>query len=177
MRVLLLIILLVNASAAAAWAKAYSCSDSAGRTHFSDNLQGLPEDCRDEAKKVGSGNTGNLNYVPDPQIENSEIEYKHSVRAVEREEQQRDQLARQLHHRAEALREQYRQAVAEKWQAKTGWSNNKRKQVKAANDKLLRILENKQQLSSDLDTAKVPTRDKDAIRKILAELDEDINAE
>ena len=177
MRSLVLIVVLACFSAGPLWAKAYSCRDSSGQTHFSDSQQGLPEECRDQGEVVKSGTTGNLNLVPGPRLENSGIQPGRGVQAAEREQAQKQELAQQLRNRAEALSAQYRQAAEEKWQAKTGWNTNKRKHVKVANDKLLQILEGKQRLLLDLDAARVPTRDKNEIREILAELDEDINAE
>jgi len=175
MRFLLLLALLSSFFVSELWAKSYSCRDSQGRVHFSDNLQGLPQECAEQATVVTPGKTGNLNVVPAPKTESSQGQ--NTLQTVEREQQQRQEYAQQLRLRAETLQELYQQGIQEKWQVKTGWGHNKRKRIKEVNDKLLQVLEEKQELLDELGRARIPTRDREAIEKILAELDDDINAE
>lgn len=172
MRVLLLIILFINLSAGVVWAKTYSCRDSSGQLHFSDNLQGLPEECLGKEKVVKPGPADNLNYVPaTPVPQGSGIEFKHSVRAVERELQAEESQKRQLHSRAESLLENYRAAVAEKRQAKRSWSYSSRDKIKQADSEIAQARTGKQQLLDELDDAIIPAKEKAAVRTILEGID------
>lgn len=168
MRILLLIIVLAGFTAGPLWANTYSCRDSSGQTHFSDSLQGLSEECRDQGEVVESGNIGNLNFVPGPQVESSDVKFKRSVQAAEQEEQQKRNLASQLRNSAENLLDRYQQAIAERRQARFKYNYRKRIRIIEARRKIDQIVEEKQQLLTDLDAARVPTADKEAVRKILA---------
>lgn len=172
MRVFLLLLLLINLFVFSVWAKTYSCRDSQGQLHYSDNLQGLPEECLGKEKEVKPGTADNLNYVPaTPQPQGSGIEFKHSVRAVERDLQKEESQKRQLRSRAESLLERYRAAVAGKRQAKRSWSYRSRDIIKQADGEIAQARTGKQQLLDELADAGIPEKEKESIRTILKGID------
>lgn len=168
MRVFLFLILMAGLSVASGWAKTYSCRDSKGRLHYSDNLQGLPEECLGKEKEVKPGKADNLNFVPaTPPPEGSGIEFEHSVRAVERDLQKKESQKRQLKSRAESLLESYRSAVADKRQAKRSWDYSSRDRIKLADDQIEQARIGKQQLLDELDSANIADKEKESVRTIL----------
>ncbi len=172
MRILLLIVLLSALSGGPVWAKTYSCRDSSGQLHYSDNLQGLPQECLGKEKVVKPSKTDNLNYVPaTPQPRGSGSDFKRSVRAAEREIEEKEVRLQVLQGRAEKLLERYRVAVAEKRQAKRRWKYSSRERLRQANAEIDRVRTEKQQLLVELEAVRVPARKKEATRKILAEID------
>ena len=174
MRVLLLIVVLITLSGVAVWAKTYSCRDSSGQLHFSDNLQGLPEECLGQEKVVKPGTPDNLQYVPaTPQPRGSGSDFNRSVRAAEREVEEKEVQLQVMLSRAEKLLERYRMAVAEKHQAKRRWAYSSRERIKQANAEIARVRAEKQQLLVELEAVRVSTRKKETTRKVLAEIDEE----
>lgn len=168
MRILLMILLLVSVSFVSCWAETYSCRDSSGKLHFSDNLQGLPEECWGKERLVEPVEPDNLNYVPaTPSPQGSGAEFKHSVRAVERELQQTETQKRQLQGRAEKLLVRYQQLVADKRQAKRSWDYASRGKIKQADAEIAQVRAEKQQLLTEMKTAKMTSKEKDAVRRVL----------
>ena len=168
MRILLLVVFLLNVFFGTAWSKTYSCRDSSGTLHFSDNLQGLPEECLGKEKVVDQTEPDNLNYVPASQVPaGSGTEFKHSVRAAEREAQQKESQLKNLNLRAESLLERYTQATREKRQAKRSWNYSSRDKIKQADNEIEQVRTAKQQLLEELSGASISSQDKGAIEEIL----------
>jgi len=172
MRTLLLILLLVNLAVVSGWAKTYSCRDSSGRMHYSDNLQGLPEECLGKEKEFKPGPADNMQYVPAlPQPQGSGDEFLQSVRAVELELQEKEeqkQKVQELRGRAGVLVDSYRQAGLDKRKARRSWSNSSRQIFKDADEDLAEAREGKQQLLKELGEVKGLAKEKAAIREMLA---------
>ncbi len=168
MRVLLLIVLMVAFSVLSAWPQTYSCRDGEGRMHFSDNLQGLPEECIGKEKTIKPGSADNLNFVPaTPQPRGASDEFKRSVQSAEQALQQKEDLEQQLQSRAEELLQSYQQAVVEKRQARRSWDYGSREIVKKADEEMAKARTGKQELLKELAGARISTEEKDKIRQTL----------
>lgn len=156
------------------WAKTYSCRDGQGRLHFSDNLQGLPEECLGKAIEVKPGKADNLNFVPaQTSSEQTGHEFKQSVQDVDREIKRTKQQTKLLRARAEQLLERDREARQKKHKARRNWSYSSRQTIKQADEDIAQVRTEKQQLLQELDTSGLATGDKEDIRSLLDEIAEE----
>jgi hypothetical protein len=176
MRILLTLILLTYVSVTAASAKTYSCVDSSGVMHFSDNLQGLPEECLGKQKEVKQGDPDNLIYVPaTPPPQGSGSEFRRSVRAEERSQEKSRNIALNIRNRAEKLLERYQKASQEKSDARWRWRYSARQKMHKANQEIALVLKEKQQLLQELKRSSLTRAEKEEVRSLLADIsDEDI---
>lgn len=168
MHIFLFIVLLVWLQPLNIHAKSYSCRDSEGQLHFSDNLQGLPEECWGKEKELTLREPDNLNFVPvTPEPEKPGIEYQHSVREVERKQQQKMQQARYLEERASRLADQYQKARQTKRNALRSWNYESRQTIKQADVKIGQIRINKQRLLEEVSAIRLASDKERSIRELL----------
>ncbi|MBE9485888.1 MAG: hypothetical protein IMY82_01805 [Chloroflexi bacterium] len=167
MKKVLLAILLLLLIPSVGWVKNYSCRDSKGQWHFADNLQGLPEECLGQEKeiKLQSDKLIIVPAAPDPQKPGGK--FQDSVRAAEREQQEKESAARELKLQAESLVERHRQAVQLKRQAKRRWSYESRTTIKQADDELQQVEKERRQLLDELNSARLTTAERRQIRDLL----------
>jgi hypothetical protein len=171
---LLVVLLLILLLGAVAGAVNYSCRDSQGQLHFADSLTNLPEDCRDRAQMLNSEPVDNLNFVPPPaESSGSDIRFEHSVREMERELQQKQQLGKQLQLRADKLAAKYAAASRDKHRARRNWKYSSRETIKAADESIRQVLEGKQQLLQELSAAALSSQDAQQIRATLDQIGEE----
>jgi outer membrane murein-binding lipoprotein Lpp len=156
--------------ALSAFAASYSCRDSRGRLHITDNLQSLPEDCRASATEAPQEDPDNLHYVPSrrPSPEVSDREFKKQVREVEQELRKKRLKTDELAVRARELAADYQRTVSEKRQALRRWSYQSRDKIRDADERIDRIREEKKQLLTEMETVRM---DRDEARQIRADLD------
>ena len=172
MRLLLLMVLLFGLLASVCWGQTYSCRDSSGQLHFSDNPQSFPDECRGKEKLVKPGKVDNLNFVPATPTEPGVTrKFEESVESVERELSQKRETAQRLRTQAEALRARYRTALADKRRAKRDWSYDSRQKIQQADAELDKIKVEKQGLLDELTAAKMGATEKDVVQEILAEIE------
>jgi hypothetical protein len=151
-RSLLLGILLLSLLCSAGWAKTYSCRDSAGQVHFSDRLQGLPEDCRDNAREIETKSLGGVQYVsPQSDSFSGDEDFRIMLQEVEAERRLREQNLQQLQAKADKLLKQYNQLKEEMSRARRVWDTDARQKLKRLKLDRLKIYEEKRQILMDLD--------------------------
>ena len=168
MRILLLLIFLTGLVATSARAQIYSCRDSQGRMHYSDNLQGLPNECLGQQKEVKPGVADNLNFVPvSRDSQGSGVSFRQSVRAEESKQEKTKQQGEQLQLRAEKLLASYRQASQKKRQATRRWNYESRKIIKQADVEILQAREGKQLVLKELADSRLTRQDKKRIEQLL----------
>lgn len=169
---LLLMILVLGWLAPLCWGQTYTCRDSSGQLHFADNLQGLPEECRGNEKVVNPGKADNLNFVPATPAESGVTrEFEKSVESVERELREKRETAQQLRLQSETLRERYQETLAAKRRAQRVWGYDSRDKIKQADTEIERIKSEKQRLLAELMVARMPAKERAAIREVLAEVE------
>jgi len=172
MRIVLLFALLCLAQPALA--KTYSCRDSDGQLHFSDNLQGLPEECLGKEQVVKPGPIDNLQYVPETKLPaESNEEFRRAVRQVEREERLRNQAANQFRQQTEGLRQRYLDIKEEMRRARRIWDDRSRQKLKQLKVDLANLLEEKQSLQQELTDRRLKREDQQAIEVILQDIEDE----
>lgn len=174
MRVLLIFILLVNLSSIAVWAKTYSCCDNTGQLHFSDNLQGLPEECLGKEEVVKSKQPDNLQYVPVVPIpKDVNLKFQQNVKDVENMQARKKSVATRLQVKASALQERYRQLRDEMSRARRIWDNTSRQLLKQLKQDLAGIRAEKQTLLAELKSERLATKERQAVEEALAEISDE----
>lgn len=169
MRTLLCLLLVFVVFLLEAEATTYSCRDSKGQLHITDNLQALPEECRGKAQVIQSGETpDNLNFVPQiDQPKGSGAEFQQNVREADRALQQKREKVEEYVRRAAELAEEYRSAEQEKRQATRRWSYRSRDIIRQADDRLERVRQGKKQLLKELRGQRIPSDKEKGIRADL----------
>ena len=170
MRILLLIFL-TGLIATSASAQIFSCRDSQGMLHYSDNLQGLPEECLGQQQEVKPGGSDKLNFVPaSPDSQGSGASFRQSVRAEESKLQEVKQQGQQLQSRAEKILASFQQASQQKRQATRRWSYDSRKIIKQADAEIEQAREERQQVLQELADSRLARQDKKRIEDLLEEV-------
>ena len=143
---------------------------------MTDNLQTLPEECRERAQAVESKDPDNLNYVPSQSApRGSGAKFQQAVDTAEYEQQQKKERVGGLLLRAELLVEQYQQAVEEINKANQRWKYRKfnlRESTRAADEQIAIAREGKQQLLSELAEQKISWGNEQKIRSLLGEIED-----
>ncbi|MCW8859352.1 MAG: hypothetical protein OQK50_04090 [Deltaproteobacteria bacterium] len=170
MRVLICLLAVTMMILVTSQAATYSCRDSQGQLHITDNLQALPEDCRGSARIYKPETPDNLNFVPQKAApKGSGAEFQEDVRNAEREIQQKQLRIESYLQRAEQLSADYLQAEKEKRQATRRWSYGSRDIIRQADERIARARLGKKQLLQELSGQKIA---KDDEKKILLWLNE-----
>lgn len=171
MRILLLLVLWFGFFTMSGEAQTYSCRDSKGQLHFSDNLQGLPAECLGQTRDVKPGKADNLNYVPAiPDPQESSHEFKQSVRDAEQEEVEKKLTVKQLSTRVDVLLQRYRTAMEDKHRARRAWDNSSRQKIKLADDEIAEVRAEKQRLLREVEKLRLPSGEKVEIVNKLKEI-------
>jgi len=170
MRTLLYLLLMFVVFLPEVEAKTYSCRDSKGQLHVTDNLQTLPEECRGKAQVIQPGEApDSLNVVPQiDQPKGSGAEFQQNVREADRAVQQKREKVDEYLRRAEKMAEEYRNAEQEKRQATRRWSYSSRDIIRQADERLEQVRQGKKQLLIELRGQKIPPEKE---KKIRADLD------
>lgn len=145
-------------------ATSYSCRDKQGKLYLTDDLQALPDECRDRAQKIKPENPDNLNFVPvaaKPQV--AGVEFQQKVREVKRKLQQKQFQVEKFLLRAEQLADQYQQAEQEKRKVTRRWSYASRGIIQKADERMQKSREGKQQLLKEMNKQKIPRDDEQKI--------------
>lgn len=169
MRILLGLFLICFAFLTCVQAQTYSCRDSKGQLHITDNLQALPEECRGEARAIEPRTPDNLNFVPPAQSpQGSGAEFQKDVLEVERALQQRKAKVDEYVRRAAQLAEDYRQSKQEKRQATRSWSYKSRDIIRQADERIEKVRLEKKQLLQEIQGVRIPREQE---KKIYADLE------
>ncbi len=170
MKTIFLLILLCSVPAVVA-ASLYSCRDSTGHLHATDNLQSLPEECRPEAKSLEGADPDNLNFVPERTPE-PVVNRRFEQQVLEQKRQIRNEQedARQAIADAEALLALYRQAQQERRQATRSWSYESRQIIQQAVEQLTEAQAGKEKLLAELEIKRFSPEIEARIRTILDQM-------
>lgn len=164
----LLLIFLTGLVVPSARAEIFSCRDSQGRMHYSDNLQGLPAECLGQQKEVKPGGSDKLNFVPASRdSQGSGATFRQSVRAEESKLQEVKRQEQQLQSRAEKILASFQQASQQKRQATRRWSYESRKIINQADAEIERARDEKQLLLRELADSRLTRQDKKRIELLL----------
>lgn len=172
MKTLLLLMLLCGAPVIAA-ASLYSCRDSAGHLHVTDNLQALPDECRPDAKRLEATDPDNLQFVPDrtPQpVVNPRFEKQ--VLEQERQTRQQQQEAQRMIAEAEELLALYQQAQQDRRQATRRWSYGSRQIIQQATEQIAEAQAGKERLLSELEQQRFSSDVDSRLRTLLDQMNE-----
>lgn len=174
MRTLIQLLVLIWLIPATVLATTYSCRDREGQLHVTDNLQALPQECRERAQVHEEQDSGTLNFVPEQQKPaGAGREFERQVREVEQAVRQRQQRSENYRQQAQELVADYQQAVREKRQAIRSWSYESREIIQAADDQIGKARSGKKSLLQKLSGARLPSKDKLEIREILNAIEEE----
>ncbi|MBN1956958.1 MAG: DUF4124 domain-containing protein [Desulfuromonadales bacterium] len=169
MRILLGLFLMGFGFLTCVQAQTYSCRDSKGQLHITDNLQALPEECRGKTRAIEPRTPDNLNFVPSAQSpQGSGAEFEKDVLEVERAQQQRKDKVDEYVRRAAQLAEDYRQAEREKRQATRSWSYKSRDIIRQADERIEKARLEKKQLLKEMQGVRIPREQE---KKIHADLE------
>ncbi|SHI96642.1 protein of unknown function [Malonomonas rubra DSM 5091] len=170
MRILLLLSIFLCLSLPVA-AKTYSCRDSAGQIHFSDNLQGLPEECLGKEQVVKPGPIDNLQYVPATKLPaQADRDFQRAVRRVEREERLKSETAARFKQEAEELHRNYLQIKDEMSRARRIWDNRSRQKLKQLKIDLADLVGEKEELLLEIEEQNLASQDRQEIEAILQDI-------
>lgn len=150
----------------------YSCRDSQGQLHLSDNPLDLPEACRATAVRTAP-EAENFTIVPavlQKSAPSGEVEQ--AVREVEEKIESQQQRLAQYRQRATALVRTYRQVLEEKRSAKRRWTYNSRKIIAQANEQIERLKGEKRDLLLAVTRDRMSLNEKDELIFILAQIED-----
>lgn len=171
MRVFMLLVFSFLLLSPGAQGKTYSCRDSRGQLHFSDNLQELPQECLGKAQVVPSTSPDNLQFVPASPVSPAEKrQFENSVKEVERELAQRKALARQMQAKAEDLQQRYRQLMEQMSRARRIWDNASRQKLKLLKQDQRELYAEKKKLLDELSGSRLRQEEVDAVKATLQEI-------
>lgn len=174
MRTLIQLLVLIWLIPATVLATTYSCRDREGQLHVTDNLQALPQECRERAQVHEEQDSGTLNFVPEQQKPaGAGREFERQVREVEQAVRQRQQRSENYRQQAQELVADYQQAVREKRQAIRSWSYESRGTIQAADERISEARNGKKSLLQKLDNSRLPGKDEQEIREILKGIEEE----
>lgn len=151
-------------------AELYSCRDSEGRLHVTDNLLALPDECRADVREEETSDPDNLPVVPEPAASpvvdsrsRVELEMLEQERRRQEQQQREDQLIRE----ARGLADTYVQAQQDRRNAIRSWSPDSRRTIARAADEMAAARSGKQRMLADLERQRLPIRTSEQIRAIL----------
>ncbi|MBW6508558.1 MAG: DUF4124 domain-containing protein [Desulfuromonadales bacterium] len=174
MRILILMIVFVSLPLVAA-ATLYSCRDSEGRLHVTDNLQALPDECRADVHEVEASDPDNLHFVPErtpaPAVDHRS-EYQRQLLEQQRQQQEQQQREEQLIREAQGLADRFDRAQQERRNAIRRWSAESRRTIEFAVDEMAAARSGKQRMLADLERQRVSIRTSEQVRTILEQIPE-----
>lgn len=172
MRTLFLFIIICSLPTLAV-ATLYSCRDSEGRLHVTDNLQSLPAECRAGAREIDQTNPDNLHFVPErsssPPID-TKSRFQQQVFEQEQRQREQQQLEERLIREAQGFADLYLQAQQERRNAIRHWRHDSRATIERAADQMATAQREKQRLLAELEQHRVPARVSEHVREILGQI-------
>jgi len=156
-----------------ALATLYTCRDSEGRIHITDNLQSLPDECRSGAREVEATDPDNLHFVPErtpaPAVD-SRSEFERQLLEQQRQQQEQQQREEQLIGEARRLADKFTQAQQDRRDAIRRWSADSRRTIERAADDMAVARSGKQQMLAELNRQRVSIRTSEQVRAILEQI-------
>ena len=174
MRILILIVVLCSFPLVAV-ATLYTCRDSEGRLHVTDNLQSLPDECRVDAREVEAGDPDNLHFVPErtsPPTVDTHSRFEQQLREQQQRQQEQEELEEQLILEAQELADTFMQALQDRRTAIRRWSADSRGTIQQAAEDMAAARSGKQRLLADLERQRVSIRTSEQVRAILEQITE-----
>ncbi|MFO7767237.1 MAG: DUF4124 domain-containing protein [Pelovirga sp.] len=156
-----------------AMATLYTCRDSEGRLHVTDNLQALPDECRVDAREVDDTDPVNLHFVPEPTsppVVDTRSRFEQQLREQQRRQQEREDLEEQLIREARELADTFVQAQQDRRSAISSWSADSRATIQQAAKDMAAAREGKQRLLADLERQRVSINVSEQVRTILEQV-------
>ncbi len=153
----------------------YSCRDSEGRLHVSDNLQSLPDECRADVREVEASDPDNLHFVPEtspPPVEDTRSRFELEVLEQQRRQQEQEQREEQLIREARSLAAQFEQAQLDRRDAIRRWSADSRRIIEQAANGMAAARSGKQRMLTNLEQQRVSIRTSEQVRAILEQIPE-----
>jgi hypothetical protein len=153
----------------------YSCRDSEGRLHVTDNLQSLPDECRADVREVEVGDPDNLHFVPEatlPPVEDTRSRFELEVLEQERRQREQQQREEQLISQARGLVDQFEQAQQDRRNAIRSWTYDSRATIERAADDMTAARNGKQRMLTNLEQQRVSVRTSEQVRAILEQITE-----
>ncbi|MBD1400527.1 DUF4124 domain-containing protein [Pelovirga terrestris] len=153
----------------------YSCRDSEGRLHVTDNLQSLPDECRADVREVEAGDPDNLHFVPEtspPPVEDTRSRFELEVLEQQRRQQEQEQREEQLIRQARSLVSRFEQAQQDRRNAIRRWSADSRRTIEQAATDMAAARNGKQQLLTTLGQQRVSIRTSEQVRALLEQIPE-----
>ncbi|MFO7577228.1 MAG: DUF4124 domain-containing protein [Pelovirga sp.] len=154
------------------FATLYSCRDSTGRLHVTDNLQSLPDECRSSARELDPNDPDNVQFVPPlPPVEVENSRFEQEVLEQQRRLEERRATEQRMIDEAEELLATYLQAQQERRNAQRSWSYSSRETIQQATEEIARVRADKERLLGELREQRLPTETVEKIRRALAQID------
>jgi hypothetical protein len=153
----------------------YSCRDSEGRLHVTDNLQSLPDECRADVREIEPTDPDNLHFVPEttpPPAADTRSRFEMEVLEQQRRQQEQEQREEQLISQARSLAAQFEQAQQDRRNAIRRWSYDSRATIERAADDMAAARDGKQQLLTNLEQQRVSIKTSEQVRAILEQITE-----
>lgn len=174
MRILILMVIFVTLPLVAT-ATLYTCRDSDGRLHVTDNLQSLPDECRADVREVEATDPDNLHFVPEttpaPAVD-SRSEFQRQLREQERQQQEQQQREEQMIKEARGLADRFEQAQQARRNAIRRWSSNSRSTIERAADEMNAARSGKQRMLAELERQRLSIRTSEQVRALLEQITE-----
>jgi len=171
----LILMMILCLSPMLAEATLYSCRDSEGRLHVTDNLQSLPDECRTDVREIEAGDPDNLHFVPEvtpPPVEDTRSRFERQVLEQQRRQQEQEQREEQLISQARVLAAQFEQAQQDRRNAIRSWSADSRRTIEQAANDMAAARSGKQRMLTNLDQQRVSIRTSEQVRAILEQIPE-----
>lgn len=153
----------------------YTCRDSEGRLHVTDNLQSLPDECRVDARQVEETDPDNLHFVPErtsPPAVDTRSRFEQEVLEQQRRQQEQQQREDQLIREARELADTFLQAQQDRRSAIRRWSADSRRTIERAATDMAAARSGKQRILADLERQRVSVRTSERVREILEQITE-----
>lgn len=172
MRILILMVVFCTFPLMAV-ATLYTCRDSEGRLHVTDNLQSLPDECRRDAHQVEATDPANLQFVPErtpaPAVDNRS-EFQRQLLEQQRRQQEQQQREEQLIKDARGLADRFEQAQQDRRNAIRSWNYDSRATVERAADEMNAARSGKQRILTNLEQQRMSIRISEQVRAILEQI-------
>ncbi len=174
MRILILMVVFATLPLMAT-AELYTCRDSEGRLHVTDNLQALPDECRADAREVEASDPDNLHFVPErtpaPAVDRRS-EFERQLLEQQQQQQEQQQREEQLIREARSLAAKFEQAQLDRRNAIRRWSADSRRIIEQAANDMAAARSGKQRMLTNLEQQRVPIRTSEQVRAILEQISE-----
>ena len=151
-------------------ASLYTCRDSEGRLHVSDNLHTLQGVCQIGARKIEAKDPDNLHYVPErtsPPVVDTQSRYEHEVREEQRRQREQQQREAEMVERAREISAQFQRAQTERRNAITRWSTESRRRIEQAVAEMSAARNSKQRLIAEMEQQRVSSKTAEEVHSIL----------